>query len=158
METTKVIIQEDDIAVITCPFCLETRRLSVEQNCGAAKRALKIRCLCDKIFAVCLEYRRHERKATNLLGLSVNLTNHNSRQDIIIENISLGGLAFCPFKKYQISKEDMLKVSFNLNDSTQTPIDAHVTVRTATDNYVGCEFKATDKFITPLESFLKPGF
>lgn len=154
METTKVVIQEDDIAVIACPFCLETRRLSVKQNSGAAKRALKIKCLCDKVFAVCLEYRRHERKATNLLGLSVNLTNHNEEQDIIIENISLGGLAFCPFEKHKISKEDLLKVSFNLSDRGQTTIDTHVTVRTATDNYVGCEFKATDEFITPLESFL----
>ena len=154
METTKVIIQEDDVAVITCPFCLETRRLSVEQNSGAAKRALKIKCLCGKVFAVCLDYRKHERKATNLLGFSVNLTNHHEKQDIIIENISLGGLAFCPFQKHQISKEDLLKVSFNLCDSGQTSIDALVTVRTATDSYVGCEFKATDEFITPLESFL----
>ena len=155
METIKVVIQEEGIAVITCPFCLETMRLSAEQNSGAAKRALKVRCLCDKIFAVCLEYRRHERKATNLLGLCVNLTNNNEKQDIIVENISLGGLAFCPFKKHQISKEDLLKVSFNLSDRGQTSIDAHVTVRTATDSYVGCEFKTTDEFITPLESFLK---
>jgi len=156
METVRVIIQEGDVAVITCPFCLETRRLSMGQNSGSAKRALKIKCLCGKVFVVCLEYRKHERKATNLLGVSVNLTNHNEKQDIIIENISLGGIAFCPFKKHQISKEDLLKVSFNLSDSGQTSIDAHVTVRTATDNYVGCEFNATDKFKTPLESFLNP--
>jgi len=156
VETITVIIQEGDVAVITCPFCLETRRLSVERNSGAAKRALKIKCHCEKMFVVCLEYRRHKRKATNLLGLSVNLTNHNEKQDIIVENISLGGIAFCPFKKHKIRKEDLLKVSFNLNDNMQTSIDAHVTVRTATDNYVGCEFNATDKFKTPLEFFLTP--
>jgi hypothetical protein len=154
-ETIKVIIEEGDAAFIICPFCLETRKLSVGQNSGVTKRALKVKCCCNNVLKICLEYRKHPRKATNLLGHSINLTNQNERQDIIIENISLGGIAFCPFKKQQIRREDLLEVSFNLNDVRQTPIVTHVTVRTATDNYIGCEFNTVDKLATSLKSFLK---
>jgi len=43
METIKVLFHGGDVAAIACPFCLETRRLSVEQISGLTKRALKIK-------------------------------------------------------------------------------------------------------------------
>jgi glutaredoxin len=154
MEMKKVQVKERDIAIICCPFCQKTKKIPVGNYKETGKRELKIRCSCDKLFSISLECRRHYRKSTKLLGKSINLSNHREKQDIIIENISSGGIGFCPFKKHQTRKDDRLQVSFTLNDVQQTPIETHVTVQSSTDEYIGCEFNSTEKFKTSLGFFL----
>ena len=157
MEVIKIKVKDGGDAAITCPFCMNATSLPVGDYLDAGKRTLKVKCFCSEFFIICLEPRQHPRKGTNLLGQSVNLTNQNEKQDIIVENISLGGIAFCPFKKHQTRKDDQLKVSFLLNDIQNTPIDANVTVRSSTDDQVGCEFNSTEKFRAPLSFFISPG-
>jgi hypothetical protein len=154
MELKKVVVKEGDIAIITCPFCRKTKKMSVAQYKETGKRELNIKCSCDKTFCICLEYRRHYRKPAKLLGRSINLSKHREKQDVIIMNISLGGIGFCSFKKHRTQKDDLLQVLFNLNDVHQTHIDEHLTVRFATNDYIGCEFNSTEKFKTSLGFYL----
>jgi hypothetical protein len=154
METKEVMVKEGDVAIINCPFCRKTEKVSVGHYKETGKRELKIRCSCDKLFRISLECRRHYRKITKILGKSINLSNRREMQDIIIENISSGGIGFCPFRKHKTSKDDRLQVSFALNDVQQTPIETHVTVQSSTDEYIGCEFNSTEKFKTFLGFFL----
>ena len=154
MEMRKVAVKEGDVAIICCPSCRKTRKLPVGHYKEAGNRELKIKCSCDEIFGICLECRMHHRKMTKLLGKSVHLSNHRENQDVIIKNISAGGIGFCPFKKHRIRNDDRLQVSFNLNDVLHTPIDTHVTVRSTTNNYIGCEFNSVEKFKTSLGFYL----
>jgi hypothetical protein len=154
MEMRKVLVKEGDVAIITCPFCRRTEKLPVGHYNETGQRELKIKCSCEKVFCICLERRVHHRKPAKLLGKSVNLSNHRENQDVIIQNISNGGIGFCPFKKHKTRKDDRLQVSFNLNDLQVTPIDTHVTVRSTTNDYIGCEFNFSEKFKTALGFYL----
>jgi hypothetical protein len=150
----KVMVREGDVATITCPFCRKIKKLSVAQYKESGKRELKVKCACDKVFNVCLECRRHHRKPTKILGKSVNLSQHREEQDILIENLSMGGIGFCAFKKHRTRENDRLQVSFNLNDVHHTLIQTDVTVRSAFNKYIGCEFNSTDSFKKSLGFYL----
>lgn len=154
MEMRKILVKEGDIAIITCPFCRKTKKLSVAQYKEKRKRELKIKCSCDKVFDICLECRKHPRKESKLIGKSINLSNHRESQDVIIKNISLGGIGLCPFRKHKTKKDDRLQVSFALNNTNHTLIDAHVSVRFTSNDHIGCEFNSTEHFKTPLGFYL----
>jgi hypothetical protein len=145
MEMSKVMVKEGDVAIITCPSCREIKKISVLHYKETGQRELKIRCSCDTLFCICLEYRAHHRKPTRLLGKTINLSNHRENQDVIIKNVSRGGIGFCPFKKHRTRQDDLLQLS---------SIDTDVTVRSSTIDYIGCEFNSTEKFKTSLGFYL----
>ena len=87
------------------------------------------------------------------MGKSINLSKREGR-DIVIKNISLGGIGLSTFKKHRTQKDDMLQLVFALNDSNNTPIEAKAVVKSVTDNYIGCEFGATENFKTSLGFYL----
>ena len=145
MEMIKVMVKEGDVAIITCPSCREIKKISVLHYKETGQRELKIRCSCDTLFCICLEYRAHHRKPTRLLGKTINLSNHRENQDVIIKNVSRGGIGFCPFKKHRTRQDDLLQLS---------SIDTDVTVRSSTIDYIGCEFNSTEKFKTSLGFYL----
>ena len=94
MEIRKVTVKEDDVASISCPSCQKTKKIPVGHYKETGKRQLKVKCCCDNVFDISLEYRRHYRKQTKLLGKSINFSSDREQQDIIIENISAGGIGF----------------------------------------------------------------
>ena len=154
METGKALVKEGDTATISCPICLKAKKISVARYREQNKRELRIKCSCGNIFCLCLEYRKHPRKPVKLLGKCINLSKHRERQDIIIKNISLGGIGFYPFRKHRTQKEDRLEVSFLLNDRNNTPIDADAIVRAAGTDYICCEFNASETFTASLGFYL----
>lgn len=154
MEASRVLVKEGDVAIITCPFCRKTKKVSVAPYKEKRKRDLRIKCSCEKIFSICLECRKHQRKSVKLLGKSINLSQHRKSQDIILRNISLGGIGFYPMKKYEIKKDDRLQISFSLDDSNSTPIETSATVRAASKDYVGCEFNTPESFKPTLGFYL----
>jgi hypothetical protein len=154
LEATKVLVKEGDLAIITCPSCRKTKKVSVAAYKEKRKPELRIRCSCESIFYLCLEYRKHPRKSVKMLGKSINLSQHRKNQDIILMNISLWGIGFCPMNKYEIKKDDRLQVSFTLNDNNSTAVEAIATVRAASKDYIGCEFNAIENFRSSLGFFL----
>jgi len=154
MEAWKVLVKENDVAIIICPLCRKAKELSVTQYKERKKRDLRIKCGCGHIFCICLEYRRHPRKSVKMLGKSLNLSKHRESHDIIIKNISLGGIGFYTFKRHRIREDNLMYVLFDLNDARGTTIDARATVITASQDFVGCEFTSTKDFQTPLGFYL----
>jgi len=155
VKTRKLLIKENDIAVIVCPSCGQTKNLSVSHYKENRKRELRIKCSCGAFFDICLEFRRYPRQETRLLGKSINLSNHRESQVVIIKNISLGGLCLCPFSKnHRTRKDDRLHVFFTLNNSQQTPIESKASVRSVSSDFIRCEFNSTDHFKTELGFYL----
>lgn len=154
METKKVLVKENDAAVITCPFCHTIKKASVARYKERNKRELKIKCGCANVFSICLECRKHPRKPIKLIGKSINLSKHRESRDVIIKDISMGGIQLHPFRKHRIRKDDRLQISFSLNDANNTPITTHVTVKTVFKDHVGCEFNSIEEFRTSLGFYL----
>ena len=154
MKAAKVLVKEGDVAIISCPLCKKSKKLSVAKYKEQGKRELRIKCNCGNIFCLLLEYRRHPRKPVKLLGKSINLSKHRESQDIIIKNISVGGIGFFPFRRHRTQKEDRLQLSFELNDYNNTSIDAHATVRAAGKDYIGCAFNDAETITSSLGFYL----
>lgn len=154
MEPRKILVKEDDVAIVTCPSCRVLRKVSVEKYKKKSKRQLNIKCSCGNFFQVSLEFRKYPRKLTKLIGRTVNISKRKDPQRVIIKNISLGGIGFSPFTDKNCEMYDQLMVSFNLDDASHTHIDAQVTVRAANEDYVGCEFNARDQFKKDLGFYL----
>ena len=154
MEVKKVLVKDGDMAVVTCPFCRKIKKISVERFRGTGKRHLRVRCRCRETFSICLEYRKHPRKSVRLLGKSINLSRKMRQQDIIIKNISLGGLGFYIFDMVRPRNEDIIQLVFNLNDIQQTQISTKATVRNTTENFVGCELHAVPSVMNSLGFYL----
>ena len=154
MEPRKILVKEGDVAIATCPSCRVLRKVPVEKYKQNSKRELNIRCSCENVFQVCLEFRKHPRKPTKLIGRTVNISKQKSPKQVIIKNISEGGIGFSPFNGQYCEMYDQLIVSFNLDDTGHTHIDAQVTVRVASENYVGCEFNSNYQFKKDLGFYL----
>jgi hypothetical protein len=154
MEPKKILVKEGDIAIVTCPSCQKIRKLSVEKYKQKGKRDIKIRCNCENIFEVFLEFRKFPRKSTKLIGKTFNISKRKDPQKVIIKNVSMGGVGFTPFNGQKYEMFDQLMMSFNLDDVALTHIDTQVTVRAANENYVGCEFNSFDQFKKDLGFYL----
>jgi hypothetical protein len=154
MKTHRVMVKEGDVAIIVCPFCHRTNKHSVTSFRERGRRNLRVRCCCEKMFDLTLEFRRHYRKPVKLLGRSINLSRHRMGGDVIIRNISMGGIGFYPFKENRSSENDLLQIIFELDDRCQTPINSKATVRNVGSDYVGCEFDNIDGFRKPLGFYL----
>lgn len=154
MEVPKVLVKEGDIAIMTCPSCKKMKRFSVAQFKKTGKRQLLIKCNCGALIKCCLEFRQYPRKMVNFLGRSTNLSRHRECQDIIVRNLSLGGIGFCPGKRDRIRKDDRLLISFALKDSKNTFMKSEVVVRNASPDYIGCAFQASEDFRPELGFFL----
>lgn len=155
MKTRKLLVKDNDIAVVVCPSCGQSKNLSIFQYKENRKRELSIKCCCHAFFDICLEFRKHPRLETRLLGKSINLSNHRESKDVIIKNISLGGICLCPFSKnHRTRKDDRLHVFFTLNNLQQTPIESKASVRSVSSDFIGCEFNSTEHFKTALGFYL----
>lgn len=153
METKNLLVKDGDEAIITCVSCLQRKKIPMALIREKRMRELRIKCSCNNIFCLCLEYRKYYRKPIKLLGKSINLSKREGR-DIVISNISLGGIGLRSLKKHRTQKDDLLQVMFTLNDINNTPIEAKAAVRSVSENYIGCEFEATEDFKTSLGFYL----
>src|SRR6056300_1943068 len=120
MEISNVVVREGDIAIVTCPFCRKTKKISVIKYKNASKRKLTIKCICERVFSIYLEFRRHFRKPAGLLVESVNLSNDSEKENLVMKDISLSGIGLCPLKEHEVQKDDLLQITFNLNDAHHT--------------------------------------
>ena len=154
MTTRMVLVKEDDAAVISCPGCGKTKKLSVELFKQKNQRDLRVKCSCASVFNLCLEFRKEVRRPVKLLGKCINLSKQRESQNIIIKNISMGGLGFTPFEKHKTMKDDLLFLSFELNDYNNTLIDTHAVVRMVIHDFIGCEFNNPQPTRKPLGFYL----
>jgi len=151
----KTYIRPDNTAVLTCPQCGHQREVIADKFKGK-KHKLKVKCLCQNVFEVILEFRNKPRKKTLLTGTYINHSQDESSGNIVVENISMTGLAFRCYVATKFNVGDELSVEFNLDDDEHTQIKKRVIVRNLTQRFIGCEFEGSkDIFDNYLEHYLK---
>jgi hypothetical protein len=146
MKSTKAFIRPDHTAIVSCPYCNRSKEIPVGKLKGH-KCCLKIKCSCTEIFTLNLEFRKKARKKTNLRGKFTNHSQKNYRGDIVVKNLSLGGLEFATMDIDKFKNGNELTVSFKLDNEEKTTIKKEVTVCSvrSQSNSVGCEFtKSSD--------------
>jgi len=145
----KLFVSPDNKISIKCPHCWHSRVINIA-NLLVHQKLLRIKCQCESIFKVELEFRKKKRKNTNLDGYFYNPTQekipdlsqetHIRAVNCTIRNLSMNGIGFVTLKRHNINKDDKLVVTFILDTATRFLIKKNVLVRVVNGNYIGCEF------------------
>jgi hypothetical protein len=124
------------------------------------KHIIKVRCSCQYLFEVLLDFRRNYRKETDLVGTFVMVPPAAGTGRLNIINLSKSGIGFTVAIPVNSSRLFVpgrkLHVNFQLDNKKRTSIEKIAIVRNAHDHYVGCEFDHTQAFEKDLGFYLQP--
>jgi hypothetical protein len=90
---------------------------------------------------VVLEFRSRVRRKTHLRGTYINHSQGDSTGLLIVQDISVTGLAFTSLDIRKFKEGDELSVEFNLDDDHRTEVKKEVIVKDIRQRSVGCEFE-----------------
>ena len=138
-------VRPDKTAVITCPECGKQKTLQAITFKGH-KHRLKVKCSCDEVFTVSLEFRKRKRKKVNLRGTYFNNSQDGKSGSIVVRDISLSGLEFTSFDIHDFKLEDEITLTFTLHDEHLSEIKKDAIVKDIRNNTVGCEFERSGEF------------
>lgn len=140
MDRITVHVDFDNYALFTCPFCGNTKRVSVEKFKHKNHR-ISTRCECKSLFESQLNFRKFYRKSVALSGEVLNLSLSTPVwRKMIVCDLSMSGLRFRMIEQALIEKGDKLHVKFNLEIKKSPLIEKEIIVRFANGNTYGCEF------------------
>jgi len=149
----KVYVDKNNKAAVICPKCKLERNADVTKFKNTHKR-LKAKCRCGEIFRITLEFRNHHRKEVRLPG-EYFVQRGDEKGEIIVENISAGGILFISLDPHYISRNDTVELKFTLDDPMKTEIHTHVEVRWIVDQSVGGKFLDPKSLGKDLEIYLQ---
>ena len=154
-KVSKTYVRQDNSAVLNCPHCDRQKAIPVDSLRGH-KHKLKVKCSCNEIFTVNLEYRQRVRKRVFLRGTYINHSQMDSSGDLFIQNISVGGLEFTSRGVQDLKVDDELTIEFNLDDEHQSEISKNVIIKEVRQRSAGCEFETSDEtaFVGPLGNYV----
>lgn len=172
----RVFVKPDNTATISCPQCQLARTVAVDRF-RSTQHTIRARCTCGHTFPVSLEFRKHYRKKTSLAGTyktqrsrsenrngrATSLTGVYAMQapamdigQMLVTNISCGGLQFITPGRHAIEVGQQARIAFNLDDRHQTKINKRVIIQSATDNIIGCRFANNEPLEQGLRFYLFP--
>lgn len=131
-------MNEENKATICCPYCGYTATVSAEKF-STDKKILKTRCTCGKAFLSSLEFRKHYRKKVRLAGSMRNLRTRKV-VDIVVRDLSGGGIGFTVLSQIVPEVGDVLDLDFTLDNANRSKISVQVSVRKIEDRFVGSQF------------------
>jgi hypothetical protein len=134
----KVYVDDSNQATIACPHCGFEKNLDVA-NFRETHKRLKAKCRCGEDFRITLEFRKHFRKKVRLPG-EYFVQGKTEKGEIIVEDISLGGIRFESLHPHYISREDKVEIKFALDNPMKTKISAPVKIKWIIDRNVGGQF------------------
>jgi hypothetical protein len=149
MQTHAIYTNLSESITLVCEECRRSRALEA----AAVKdlpQPLKVRCPCGATFGVNIIIRQFYRKKTRLPGTYVKhdpQTNKILEQDwMIVEDISRTGLGFRTMGRPTILVNDVLSITFTLDDEHKTDIRKAVRIRHIDDRFIGAEFVDHDEY------------
>jgi len=131
MRSSTVFVNEENMALIHCPYCESMKQVPVEKFKGT-KHSLKVKCACGEVFKVDLNFRKNIRKNTDFACTYYKESQHKSAaEECRVVNLSFRGVGLKLYKPGYVAKENKLIVSFTLDDARQTPIKRKIIVKCA---------------------------
>ena len=139
-------------AVIVCDACqtaISVRRERVNQT-----EPLRVDCSCGRLYVVEMETRQFPRKSVRLPGRYVGLDDETKAGEVVVENLSFGGMRFRLTEPQTLVRDDRLMLYLTLDDDAQTAIEHEVIVRYVSQDIVGAAFDASARFEPRLAAYL----
>ena len=145
-KVAKIFVRPDNTAVLTCPQCGRQKVILVDSSKGY-KNDLKVKCVCQNVFRVFIEFRKNVRKKKNLVGTYVNHSQNDSSGYLTTQDISLAGLTFTTLNMKHFTAGDALSLEFTLYDEYQTVIKKEAIVRACAKTLLAASSKALKKIL-----------
>jgi len=148
-------VNADNTVKITCPQCGVSRSFNAEKYV-TAKRGIKARCACGNLFRCVIESRKSYRKNVDFAGDYRNIKTGEAGR-MTIEILSLGGLDFVNLTpQILLMKNDILEVSFCLDDANRTLIERQAKVTASDKDMVSATFIKSQLYDKNLGFYLMP--
>lgn len=155
MAHLKVHVRDNNTATLVCPACGAVKHFAADRY-RHGRHTISVRCRCQNVFSLLLDFRRHYRKQTSLPGTYEILSEGGVGGGIIhINDISRGGLGFTVSGLHRIEKDQELQVEFQLNDKKKTVLKRRMLVKSVLQNNIGCQFKDAAEMERALGFFLQ---
>jgi len=149
MQTHTIYTNLSESITLVCPQCHRSKVLEATVV-KDLPQPLKVRCPCGATFGVNIIIRQFYRKQTRLPGTygKHDPQTHKilGRGRIIVEDISRTGLGFRTLDRHTIQVNDVLSITFALDDKQKTDIQKSVRVRRIDDRFIGAEFIDHDAY------------
>lgn len=139
----KTYVRPDNTAVLTCSHCGLQKVIKADSFRGY-KHKLKVKCSCNKVFMVILEFRNRVRKRTYLRGMYINHSQNDRDGVLNVLDLSVTGLSFTCLDVTKFQEGDKLTIEFKLDDEHQTEIKKEVRVINIRQKSVGCQFETAE--------------
>ena len=150
----KIYLDNSKKTTITCSRCLFEQSIDLS-NIKHDQKILKIRCKCGKDNEFTIEYRKKYRKDVEFFGEYI-IEKSGIKGEIIIRDLSMDGIRFENLSLYQISKDDILEVKFQLDNPKRSEIRKSVKVIWVKDRNIGGSFIETELYKADLGFYLNP--
>ena len=132
----KTYVRPDNTAVLTCPHC-KYQKVILANKFKGHNHKLKVKCRCQNVFMVFIEFRKRVRKKTFLRGTYINHSQKDSSGYLVIENISVTGVAISSVDVNKFKVGDELSLEFALDDEYGTEIKKEAIVRSVRQSIIG---------------------
>ena len=128
---------------LVCEQCGKTKVMHVS-DCPHIGKPLKARCDCGHVFSIRIEGRKFYRKPTTLPGTYVKIGEHISQGleigTTMVADLSRGGLRLRTRSMHTCQVEDIIRVSFHLDDRRHTAVNKMAVVKWVDAYGVGVAF------------------
>ena len=145
----------DDTVKIICPKC-SLSKIFETSDYKTSSRGIKAKCTCGNVFRCIIEFRKFYRKTVDLAGDYRNEESGDAGR-MAVESISLSGIDFVNLTSGNlIMKNDILEVSFYLDDNNQTFIQRKAKVTASENNSINAVFIKFQPYDKDLGFYLLP--
>ena len=151
MET--VYVDDTNQATIICLSCGFTKKIDTTKFRNTQKR-VKAKCKCGEVFQVTFEFRKNYRKNARLPGEYI-VQGKAEKGELIIRDLSMGGIRFESLRPHQISTDDTLEVKFKLDNPLKSEICKLVKVKWVRDRIIGAQYSETRLYEEDLGFYLR---
>ncbi|MGD9246266.1 MAG: PilZ domain-containing protein [Desulfobacterales bacterium] len=148
----KIYLDNSKKTTIICSRCLFEHSIDLSKI-KHDQKILKVRCRCGKDNEFTIELRNGYRKDINLFG-EYTIQKSGIKGDIIIRDLSMGGIRFENLSLHKISKDDTLEVKFQLDTPKRPEIQKSVKVIWVKDRTIGANFTETQSYKADLGFYL----
>lgn len=137
-EKIKFYVAGDGKVSIVCPACGYTKTIQASLIPSTKKRFVA-KCKCGHRFSCFIEFRQHYRKQVRITG-QCHVPGTEATFNILVGDLSIGGLRFTCDDAYMPTAKDILDISFCMDGHNQKLIEKKVSVVFIQKDSVGAEF------------------
>lgn len=144
MDVQSAFVDKNLTTSIKCPICGNIKSFDVRKFKGRTHN-IKVKCSCETVFPVSIDFRKSIRKDVKLPGYYAKLPHQGAWSNMNVVNLSIAGLAINPIGGHNLEAGQKLKIKFILDDAEGSFIEKNVGVVNIKDSQIGCEFLDSQK-------------